>query len=80
MTGGIKLENVQHNGLAALNTEDGSSVVIVEGTAKVIPVTDVIFEEVAQLYDARYEWDIHDSLANYQLIEVSPVKTLAWET
>jgi len=67
MTGGVKLENVQHNGLAALNTEDGSNVVIVEGTAKVIPVSDALFDQVAKLYDARYAWDIHDSLTDYQL-------------
>lgn len=79
MTGGVKLENVQRNGRAALNTEDGSSVVIVEGTAKVIPVTDALFEQVAKLYDARYEWNIHDSLNDYQLIEVSPIKTLTWD-
>src|SRR5215475_5644391 len=36
MTGGVKLANVRHNGVAALNTEDGESVVIVEGTTQII--------------------------------------------
>src|SRR5471030_401261 len=76
MTGGVKLANVQHNGLAALNTEDGSSVVIVEGSARVIPVTDALFEQVAKLFASRYKWDIHDSLATNRLIEVVPTKTL----
>ena len=79
MTEGVKLANVEHNGLAALNTEDGSSVVIVEGTGRIVPESDPLFDEVAKLFEARYDWDIHDSLTTNKLIEVTPVKTMAWD-
>src|SRR5215475_10968948 len=58
MTGGVKLANVRRNGLAALNTEDGNRVVIIEGIARVVPQEDALFETVAELFQQRYDWDI----------------------
>jgi len=80
MTGGVKLANVRRNGFAALNTEDGDSVVIIEGTTKIIPLEDALFEIVAQLFIERYGWDIHDSVAEQALIEIAPIKVLTWNT
>jgi nitroimidazol reductase NimA-like FMN-containing flavoprotein (pyridoxamine 5'-phosphate oxidase superfamily) len=77
MTLGVKVENVRHNGLAALNTEDGSKVVIIEGTARIVPRQDAVFESAAKLFMERYEWDIHTATDN-ELIEITPVKTLLW--
>ncbi|MEP7285259.1 MAG: pyridoxamine 5'-phosphate oxidase family protein [Chloroflexota bacterium] len=79
MTGGVKLANVRHNGLAALNTEDGDNVVIVEGTARIIPADDPLFQAVAQRFMEIYDWDISTSVGEQQLIEIAPVKTLAWK-
>src|SRR5579859_4224033 len=62
VTGGVKLDNVRHNGFAALNTEDGIDVVIVEGTARVIPESDPLFDSVTPLFEDRYEWNIHESV------------------
>ena|SRR5258708_140971 len=82
VTGGVKLDNVRHNGLAALNTEDGIDVVIVEGAARVIPESDPLFNPVAAHFQERYEWDIRESISGIPeqaLIEIAPVKTLAWK-
>src|SRR5438552_5669205 len=51
MTGGVKVANVRHNGFAALNTEDGTEVVIVEGTARIIPPDDPLFSAAAKLFN-----------------------------
>src|SRR5579859_291213 len=79
VTGGVKLANVRHNGFATLNTEDGMDVVIVEGTARVIPESDPLFDVVAKRFQDRYEWDIRDSIGEQggqALIEITPVKTM----
>src|SRR5260221_5269574 len=55
MTGGVKLANVRNNGFAALNTEDGDDVVIIEGTARIVPPADTRFEPVAWLFETTYE-------------------------
>ena len=78
MTLGVKVENVRHNGLAALNTEDGSKVVIIEGTARIVPRQEAVFEPVAKLFIERYEWDIHHADDGHELIEITPVKALMW--
>jgi hypothetical protein len=78
MTGGVKLANVQHNGFAALNVEDGNRVVIIEGTARVVLLEEPLFEAIAELFQQRYDWDIRDSLDTNELIEVTPVKVLTW--
>src|SRR5258708_39491545 len=62
MTGGVKLANVRHNGFAALNTEDGLDVVIVEGTACVILPDDPLFPAAAKLFNEMYGWDISSSM------------------
>jgi nitroimidazol reductase NimA-like FMN-containing flavoprotein (pyridoxamine 5'-phosphate oxidase superfamily) len=79
MTGGVKLDNAQRNGLAALNTEDGVDVAIVEGTARIISPNDDLFSAVAKVFIERYQWDIADSIDHNQLIEITPVKTLKWK-
>src|SRR4051794_40342977 len=79
MTGGVKVANVRHNGFAALNTEDGIDVVIIEGTARIIPPDDPLFSAAAKLFNDVYEWDISTSLDTNQLIEITPVKTLMWK-
>src|SRR5437016_4353051 len=78
MTGGVKLANVRHNGFAALNSEDGDNVAIIEGTARIVPIDDDRFEVIAQCFVAKYEWDIRDCEDGQQLIELTPVKTLVW--
>ena len=80
MTGGVKLANVRHNGFAALNTEDGLDVVIVEGTARVILPDDPLFAAAAKLFNELYEWDISSSLHINQLIEITPIKTMIWKS
>jgi hypothetical protein len=79
MTGGVKLDNVRHNGQAALNTEDGNDVAIIEGTARVVPPDDPLFDTVNDLFKKKYDWDIGTSLHINQLIEIVPVKVLAWK-
>lgn len=78
MTGGVKLANVQHNGFAAINGESGRDVVIVEGTAKVIPVEGSVFSAVKDEFKRKYDWDVTTQLDKWQLIEIAPVKILAW--
>src|SRR5258708_27660403 len=74
MTGGVKLANVRNNGFAALNTEDGDDVVIIEGTACIIPLTDPRFEPVAWLFETKYQWNIRNDVGDQQMIEITPVK------
>jgi nitroimidazol reductase NimA-like FMN-containing flavoprotein (pyridoxamine 5'-phosphate oxidase superfamily) len=83
MTAGVKLANVEHNGYAALNTESGLDVVIVEGTARVIPETDERFQAAAAKFLSIYKWDITNlsgNESNNKLIEITPTKVLAWKT
>src|SRR5258706_8796580 len=78
MTSGVKLANVRHNGFAALNTEDGIDVAIIEGTARIIPPDDKVFTAVAKVFVERYDWAIGDSFPDNQLIEITPIKMLKW--
>jgi len=52
---------------------------LVEGTGRIIPEAIPYLIRVAKLFNERYEWDIHDSLTTNKLIEITPVKILAWE-
>ena len=80
MTGGVKLANVRRNGFAALNTQDGNRVVIIEGTARIVSQDEPLFEVVAQKFQERYDWDIRIGTEGQELIEITPVKVIAWNS
>jgi hypothetical protein len=79
MTGGVKLANILRNGLAALNTENGVDVAIVEGSAQVVPRGDAVFRTVNELFKTKYGWDITTCGDDQALIEITPKKALKWK-
>ncbi len=52
-------------------------VVIIEGEAHVAPRSDI--DKLADYFFNKYEWDFrYDDSAKWQLIEITPLKILAW--
>lgn len=72
----VKRRNVDENPHVVLALEDGTHPVICEGTARHVPAP--LPEPLHAAFLRKYEWDVHtDAQYNY-VIEVTPVKWLAW--
>ena len=74
--GSVKAHNLTQNPQVALSLEDGSSVVICEGTA--ISLDRPWSEAVRAIFREKYDWDIFTSTDYTMLIEVTPQKWLVW--
>ena len=72
----VKARNLRQNSSVSLALEDGSKVVICEGTAASLPTPWP--DAVAEIFQAKYEWDIYNAESYDQLLEVTPVKWLIW--
>ena len=72
----VKTNNLDQNPHAALALEDGSSVVICEGMIQFIE--EPWPTSVADLFRAKYNWDITTDHDYNRLLEVTPVKWLIW--
>ncbi|HEX9926279.1 MAG TPA: pyridoxamine 5'-phosphate oxidase family protein [Anaerolineae bacterium] len=72
----VKTRNIEQNPHVALALEDGSNVVICEGTASFLPSPWP--EAVAAIFAAKYDWDITDAGDYDRLLEITPVKWLDW--
>jgi F420H(2)-dependent biliverdin reductase len=72
----VKSRNVSLNPNVVLALENGSHPVICEGLAS--PVLPPLPEEVIRLFQAKYGWDIAAEKQYSQLLEVHPLKWLAW--
>jgi hypothetical protein len=75
-SGSVKARNLRQNPQVSLALENGSNPVICEGTAALLAPPWP--EEVAAIFAAKYEWNIHTDTEYDQLLEITPVKWLAW--
>ena len=76
--GSIKMRNLAHNPLVALSLESGTSPLICEGRAALIPPPWPT--AVQAIFQAKYNWHISpDDAEGYrQLLAITPHKLLAW--
>jgi PPOX class probable F420-dependent enzyme len=72
----VKTRNIEQNPHVSLALEDGSKVVICEGTAAfVAPPWPA---EVAAIFRRKYDWDIMSDDTYDRLVAVTPLKWLVW--
>ena len=72
-----KFINMRHNQSVALSLTDALNVIIIEGEAHV--ADRALVDELAEYFFNKYEWDFrYDDSAKWQLIEITPLKILAW--
>jgi general stress protein 26 len=72
-----KFANLRGNQSVSLALPDATAVVIVEGEAHVAERSRI--DTVADYFFNKYEWDFrYDDTAKWELIEVTPLKILAW--
>ncbi len=72
-----KFVNMRSNQSVSLSLTDPLKVIIIEGEAHVA-ARDMI-DKLADYFFNKYEWDFrHDDSARWQLIEITPLKILAW--
>lgn len=72
----VKARNLAHNPHIALSLEDGTNVVICEGTAVVIPTPYP--PAIINQFKAKYDWDISTDREYGHLIGITPAKWLTW--
>jgi general stress protein 26 len=72
-----KFTNMRGNQSVALALPDPLNVAIIEGEAHVAARSDI--DKLADYFFNKYEWDFrYDDSAKWQLIEITPLKILAW--
>jgi general stress protein 26 len=72
-----KFTNMRSNQSVAFSLSDPLNVIIIEGEAHVAG-RDLI-DKLAEYFYNKYEWDFRfDNSADWQLVEVTPLKILAW--
>jgi PPOX class probable F420-dependent enzyme len=74
----VKIKNLKANPLVCVSLEDGNKPVIAEGTAALIerPYPD----DVAALFQQKYNWNINTDTSYTVLIEIAPQKWLNWQS
>lgn len=72
-----KFVNLRGNQSVSLALPDALNVVVIEGEAHVANRSDL--DRLADYFYNKYEWDFrYDDTANWQLIEITPLKILTW--
>lgn len=72
-----KFANLRANQSVSLALPDTTNVVVVEGEAHIADRS--LIDKVADYFFNKYEWDFrYDDSAKWELIEVTPLKILAW--
>ncbi len=72
-----KFSNMRTNQSVALSLVDPLNVVIIEGEAHV--AARDLTDKMAEYFLNKYEWDFrYDESAKWQLVEITPLKILAW--
>ena len=72
----VKGKNLQQNRPISLSLEDGSNVVICEGTAERVAKAD--FPQVREIMVQKYDWRIEEDDQYDMLVEVTPNRWLIW--
>jgi len=76
-SGTQKFINMRTNQSVALSLTDALNVLIIEGEAHVAPRE--LIDKLAEYFFNKYEWDFrYDDSEKWQLIEITPLKILAW--
>jgi hypothetical protein len=76
-SGSVKAKNIAGIPLVSLSLEDGSNVVICEGTAETVHLP--YDESVLAEFKRKYDWDIMTDEDGYDLmVRVVPNKWLSW--
>jgi general stress protein 26 len=72
-----KFINLRFNQNVSLALTDPRNVLLIEGEAHV--AARELIDRLADYFFNKYEWDFrYDDSAKWQLIEISPLKILAW--
>ncbi len=71
----VKSQNIRKHGYVSLALPDPNNVLIVEGVAA--PALDMQ-ASLRPLFLSKYDWDIAQSQEYDLIIEITPVKVLAW--
>jgi uncharacterized pyridoxamine 5'-phosphate oxidase family protein len=72
-----KFVNLRGNQNVTLALPDAMNVLIIEGEAHVAQRSEI--DRLADYFFNKYEWDFrYDDTAKWQLIEITPLKVLAW--
>lgn len=72
----IKAQNIRRSPAVSMALEDGTHPLICEGTARLIEKP--WDEGMLAVFLKKYEWDLNTEKQYYQVIEVTPVRWLAW--
>ncbi len=72
----VKGRNIQKNPKVSLALENGSNPVICEGIAQ--PLSEKHPKQIVGLFAEKYGWNIDLETQYTQLVEITPVKWLAW--
>ena len=71
----VRAANVARNSSVSLALPDPSDVFILEGVATLAPH---LAAELQPLFKAKYDWDISTDRAYDLILEIRPVKVMAW--
>ena len=72
----VKCRNLRQNSRVSLSLENGSNVVICEGTARF--VTEPWPATIASIFRQKYEWNILTDSEYDRLLEITPARWLTW--
>jgi predicted pyridoxine 5'-phosphate oxidase superfamily flavin-nucleotide-binding protein len=72
----VKARNLRRNPRVVLALEGGSSPVICEGSAALLPGPPSL--AILDLFQHKYEWDLRTEGVYTLLVEVTPEKWLVW--
>jgi hypothetical protein len=72
----VKYLNIAENSSVVLSLEDGSTPVICEGSAEVLPRPWP--ENIVRLFKQKYDWEIETDEEYDALLRITPVKWLTW--
>ncbi|HXF63996.1 MAG TPA: pyridoxamine 5'-phosphate oxidase family protein [Caldilineaceae bacterium] len=71
----VRARNIAHNPAVSIALPDPMNVLILEGTARPAPERR---DEIRPLFQAKYNWDISTDTEYDLILEVTPVKLMAW--
>ena len=72
----VKVKNLRHSAQASVALENGDAPVVAEGAVQLLERP--FAEDIAALFQQKYQWDISADNQYSLLIEVTPIKWLSW--
>jgi len=71
----VRARNIRHNPAVSLSLPDPMNVFVLEGMARFAPE---MVDDLAPLFQAKYNWDIRTDADYNAIIAVDPIKAMAW--